>query len=246
MGNILFCKKCGSKISKNNKSGFCNTHRDRTGKNNPFYGKKHSKETIAKLKIKCSESSKKTWEDDEYRKKVIKAISKPRKLEFKKEQSERIKKWYVDNPEQKILRSVHMKKSWELGKIPKSKKYSVNKSKAEKEIFNYLKETVSCVVNKTLHIDNKYFFPDIIIEDIKLIIEYFGDYWHANPYRYNSKDIINNCIAQDIWNKDSERLGIFEKAGYHVYVIWESDFKKFKNEIFKELDHMINWDSCWM
>ena len=30
------CPVCGTKISDKNKSGFCNRHRDRTGKNNSF------------------------------------------------------------------------------------------------------------------------------------------------------------------------------------------------------------------
>lgn len=42
-----FCK-CGKRIGCSNKT--CRDCQDKTGKNNPFYGKKHSKETIEKIK----------------------------------------------------------------------------------------------------------------------------------------------------------------------------------------------------
>ena len=45
------CPTCGIRISDKNKSGFCNKHRDRTGINNPFFGKTHSKDTKEILKI---------------------------------------------------------------------------------------------------------------------------------------------------------------------------------------------------
>lgn len=55
------CPTCGKRISDKNKSGYCNRHRDRTGSNNPFYGKTHSQETINSLKEKCSIASTKKW-----------------------------------------------------------------------------------------------------------------------------------------------------------------------------------------
>ena len=61
------CKICGKKLSDLNKSGFCNIHRDRTGANNPFFGKHHSKEILDKAKEKCRAASIKKWEDPEYR-----------------------------------------------------------------------------------------------------------------------------------------------------------------------------------
>jgi len=35
------CLVCHKELGLNNKSGYCNKHRDRTGINNAFYGKKH-------------------------------------------------------------------------------------------------------------------------------------------------------------------------------------------------------------
>lgn len=62
------CPVCDKTLGKKNKSGFCNRHRDRTGKNNPFYGKHHSKETIKLLRERCSKSSHEKWKDPVYMK----------------------------------------------------------------------------------------------------------------------------------------------------------------------------------
>ena len=66
-----YCKVCGKELNRHNKSGYCVEHLPRTGENNPFFGKTHKKETVELLKQKCAEATKKLWENDEYRKKVI-------------------------------------------------------------------------------------------------------------------------------------------------------------------------------
>ena len=70
------CPTCGAKVSDQNKSGFCNRHRDRTGANNPFFGKKHSQETLDRAREKKKEATKKLWQNEEYRKKVTESNKK--------------------------------------------------------------------------------------------------------------------------------------------------------------------------
>lgn len=44
------CLKCESLLALNNANGeYCNSCRDRTGSNNPFYGKEHTKEALEKM-----------------------------------------------------------------------------------------------------------------------------------------------------------------------------------------------------
>jgi hypothetical protein len=106
----LHCKTCNCILPEYNVSGFCKEHRDTTGVNNPFFGKKHSNETKEDLKVKCRSASQKMWQDPTYREKVVKnATGKTRADEFKKEQSERITQWYVDNPQQLEIRSKALK-----------------------------------------------------------------------------------------------------------------------------------------
>lgn len=65
---------------------------------------------------------------------------------------------------------------------------------------------------------------DIFIPSQNKIIEYFGDYWHCNPKKYDSEYYHKNCklTAKDIWKRDSERIELFENNGYNVQIVWES------------------------
>lgn len=74
----------------------------------------------------------------------------------------------------------------------------------------------------------EYFYADFYICKHNLILEVYGDYWHANPKKYKSDEIIkfpgNNLVkAQDIWDKDATRLDVFVSHGYNVCYIYGSD-----------------------
>ena len=78
------CPVCGKLINDKNKSGYCNKHRDRTGANNSFFGKHHSKETVEQIKKTCAIRSHELWQNDEYRTHVIEnATGLKRSDEFK-------------------------------------------------------------------------------------------------------------------------------------------------------------------
>lgn len=69
--------------------------------------------------------------------------------------------------------------------------------------------------------------PDIFIPDLNLVIEIYGDYWHANPTQHNPLDVFyryeGRQTAQEIWDKDRERIEIFTNLGYNVEIVWESE-----------------------
>lgn len=74
---------------------------------------------------------------------------------------------------------------------------------------------------------------DILINKTNLIIEVNGDYWHANPNKYKSTDIINypgigQITASSVWDRDIEKIAIAEKYGYCVITIWEDEIKREK------------------
>lgn len=78
---------------------------------------------------------------------------------------------------------------------------------------------------------NKDIYIDFIIDDIKLAIEFNGDYWHANPNLYKSNDIIKRpggkiLKASDIWSWDTFRKEFLEFNGYKLITIWEEDYRK--------------------
>lgn len=191
------------------------------------YGEEIGTQLHLDIKKSTSDKIKAKWEEEEYREKVIRGCSKPRPGNFKAEQSVRIKQWYVDNPNQRNIRSAHMKASWASGKIQPnitSCNHSVGEDNLREELR--LRYTNLNVVKKTIRIGDKWFYPDILIND-KLIIEYKGDYWHMNSTMFNENDIHprTKVVAKDAWNNSEVRKSIFESADYNVLYIWESDIK---------------------
>lgn len=234
----FYCNKCGVKLSKNNKyKTHCIKHRDRTGEKNSFYGKKHSIESISKIKIKTSIASKEKWKDNTYRNKVISgATGKKRSKKFKKKQRENALLQFKD-PKQREIRSKKMKESWENGKIFHNIA-KISSSKKEKELFLFFKKNLknSNVDKKTVRSGKKYFFPDIVIED-KIIVEYYGDYWHGNPKKYKKGDLVaKNIPAEKVWKRDKIRQNKLEKLGYKFYIVWQSDdSKKYRKRLLSQI-----------
>lgn len=64
------------------------------------------------------------------------------------------------------------------------------------------------------------------------IIEVNGDFWHANPNKYNADDMIplpgaSYLInASDIWDREQKRTNQLIALGYEVLVLWESEIKQ--------------------
>jgi G:T-mismatch repair DNA endonuclease (very short patch repair protein) len=224
---IGYCEVCGKEINIENKSKRCNSCRDRTGSNNPFFNKHHSNKTKKDLSTKCSVGSKEKWKDKNYRSKVIKEMHKPRGEEFKTGQSERTFKWWKEHPEGKEIRSIRMKKSWDEGVITKNG-YSCNASHQENKFLKTLKTINESFKKGTLKFNKKWYFPDVIDNQRKLIIEYFGDFYHCNPTIYQ-EDYFNPKIkktAKEVWELDKIRIENFQNNGYNVIIIWEKDFKE--------------------
>lgn len=77
-----------------------------------------------------------------------------------------------------------------------------------------------------------------IIYDIKhknCIIEFNGDYWHANPKIYKDTTIIRGKTAVDIQRRDMLKLKTAEDLGLKTLVVWESDFKQNKESTINEV-----------
>jgi G:T-mismatch repair DNA endonuclease (very short patch repair protein) len=239
-GLVGHCEVCGKEINIENKSKRCNSCRDRTGINNPFFNKHHSNKTKKSLSIQSSKNNRIKWTEDDYRSKVIKGLSKPRREGFKEEQSERVSKWWKDHPEQKESRSMRMKKSWDEGLIVKNG-YSCNVSNQEKKFLKELKTINKSFEKCTIKINKKWYFPDVVDKNKKIIIEYFGDFYHCNPTVY-PKDYFNPKIkktAKEIWEIDKNRIEKFQNIGYNVITIWEKDFKENPTIIINQIKTLL-------
>lgn len=63
------------------------------------------------------------------------------------------------------------------------------------------------------------------------IIEFDGDYWHANPAIYEHDDYIGErsgipMIASEMWALDTEKMIAAEQNGFQILRVWESDYKE--------------------
>lgn len=176
------------------------------GEGNPFFGKTHTKESLKK--ISKSKTGQYTGNQNHM------------KQEKYRQMSRDIMRSNWDNGilDRKVI-SEQMKQTQRSGKIK-----SVIVSKKEKEIVKELK----LLGYKTIHsyrVDSK--ICDIFIPSLNLIIEYFGDYWHCNPKKYDS-DYFNkkkNKFAWELWDYDKKKIDLIKSYGYNLEVVWEGDLK---------------------
>jgi len=92
------------------------------------------------------------------------------------------------------------------------------------------------VYEKDFNFNGKVYVPDFYIEAHKLVIECYGDYWHANPSMYSVGDVVfKRILVEDVWGKDDIRRNTFTSNGYRFASCWESDIKNNIDIIKKEI-----------
>ena len=93
-------------------------------------------------------------------------------------------------------------------------------------------------------ITNKYYYFDFVISSIKFCIEFNGDVFHANPKLYKETDCPNFFCkekqSKEIWEFDRYKNNILEKEGYKIFIVWESDYKKDKENVIKNILKELN------
>ena len=95
--------------------------------------------------------------------------------------------------------------------------------------FNSIKEKLKNHSLEYLLENINFYLKDLNNECNKLAVEYNGTWTHGNPTKYKEDDkIIKNKIVKDVWNHDTEKYKTYNKNGYSVIVIWDTDFNKIK------------------
>lgn len=102
-------------------------------------------------------------------------------------------------------------------------------STAEREIINKLRR-LGYQVEEQYHIHGVPFVYDIHIIGSNVLIEYNGDYWHANPVKYKPEATVKfrrslNVPVERIWARDAEKVRMAEEYGFRVLTVWESDYQ---------------------
>ena len=107
-------------------------------------------------------------------------------------------------------------------------------SNLEEEFTNMLEDKVGPLdytsakrpFGKWSHLLNTY-----VVYDIKhgnCIIEFNGDYWHANPNIYAGTATIRGVSAVDIWHQNMLKLQTAQDLEFKTLVVWETEFRNDK------------------
>ncbi|MCK9417406.1 very short patch repair endonuclease [Candidatus Dojkabacteria bacterium] len=168
---------------------------------------------------------------DEERKKISETLSIAQK-----------KRWSEISDEDKLIFINNCKKSWtNLSEEDKKKRLDkINRnsiSSLEIRIGKILM-MMNIPFETQKIIDGK--ISDFLLKNTKILIEIQGDFWHANPCLYKQNDILNHpkkrITANEIWNRDLNKMYLLEKSGYKIIYIWENNMNKMTDE---ELENHI-------
>ena len=76
----------------------------------------------------------------------------------------------------------------------------------------------------------------------KKIIEFNGDYWHANPSKY-SPDWLHPTkkkTSNELWEYDIRKTKLAESYGYEVLTVWESDYNSNPEKTIEDCINFLN------
>lgn len=119
----------------------------------------------------------------------------------------------------------------------------------DKNHINY-KSEVGCLCKAHNEYYDRIYSPivDLYLFDNNIIIECYGDFWHANPTQYQASDTFDTFEgrkeAQEIWIKDRAREKQITDAGYILLVIWEAELKHNKQAVEQKILNAINQDQA--
>lgn len=198
--------------------------------------------------------SKKLWQNEDFVKKQKESYKNP---ETSEKRRQNILKQLMDpnskinSKEVKQKRIASSKKTWEQKPQEEKEKILLSlaktihsfhgKSKLEKFVFSKIEH----MGFKTGQVVAGY-CVDIVHEKYPLVIEVYGDYWHANPKVYED-DWYHPVIkktAKEIKLKDESRIENIKKSGYDTLILWQKDIKNkkynFVEIIKKELEKYLS------
>lgn len=92
------------------------------------------------------------------------------------------------------------------------------------------------------HETRRIYFYDFKVKGSKRIVEFNGDYWHANPKKYLAEEEIKYPdgikTAKMVWENDALKIEAARRAGYEVDIVWQSCYND--NPI-EEVKRVANW-----
>lgn len=112
------------------------------------------------------------------------------------------------------------------------------KSKVEHEMSDCI---ISCYGGeKNAHVAG--WCCDYVHYERRIVVEFFGDYWHHNPTKY-SPEYVNGLTKRNsvqVWTHDAKKISSLHQAGYEVIVVWESEWRADKDSCMKRINDAFN------
>lgn len=142
--------------------------------------------------------------------------------------------------------TINSKTKEEILKINRKKlKRGTSKSFSEEKLISFLSEEFVIESNFPLPKPNKknWYYYDIRYQN--KIIEFNGDFWHANPKKYSPEQKVGHPgkptrTAQEIWDADQEKINVARNNGYEVMVVWENDWHMERERVLLECRTFLN------
>ena len=126
--------------------------------------------------------------------------------------------------EQKIYKTSHVEECPYLPHCWNCYPRMSGESRVELELLDFVKQYYP-----NAHKDKKLIKPkelDIVIDELKLAIEYNGDYWHSVEHWLENHDNLDGYYGHHL-NKVLEA----NKKGYRLIHIWENELDEIKNKL---------------
>lgn len=200
------------------------------------------------------------WKKKEYIKQKTKeklGEDNVRKTEKFKDNSKKVKKErYGDenyNNRDKSKETCLKNHGKEYGFIGKGKNYSKISQKLFWDIYNllpqYLQEhTYFAELNKEFHCydkaNNKNYFYDFVITNIKVCIEFDGNAWHYHFLHWKGHPTDKNITPEDLVLRDNiKRDYLKDNYGYYIFNVWEHEYKQVKcmaKMVYKQIMKVAN------
>lgn len=96
-------------------------------------------------------------------------------------------------------------------------------------------------------VHRRYTRYDFTLAHKGIMIEFQGDYYHANPRKYRPDDVVNihgtPYSATQLWEKDQWKAEVAARCGFKVIHVWESDWVQSKDKILERCLNEINGTS---
>ena len=190
-----------------------------------------------------SEIARRKWRDPSYRRKVIEGMTGlKRSEEFRHRQSVKTKESYDKCIGLREKRGELFSQCWKDGR----NHFHVNaaqRSAEEREMVERLNQLgkYDISLDAVQLSDGSWVSPDAII-DGRIVIEFYGDYFHANPKIHRADEYISKkrMTAMEVWNADKGRERRIRASGYGFVSVWQSEYRADKEATLKRLEKRID------